>query len=163
MLLLVDNCEHVIERLSPLLGRFLAALPRLQVLATSREVLRVGGEHVFRLAPLAVQQSQPGSLAYALRSPAVQLLVERALAAGASAFDDASSGPLTRICQQVDGIPLAIELVAARLGAQPASDLAFRLDDHMRLHSTARRAAQPRHRTLAATLDWSSGLLGEEP
>ncbi|MDR6890296.1 MULTISPECIES: ATP-binding protein [Variovorax] len=161
MLLLVDNCEHVIERLSPLLGRLLAALPSLQVLATSREVLRVGGEHVFRLAPLAVQQAQPGSLAYALRSPAVQLLVERAQAAGASAFDDASSGPLTRICQQVDGIPLAIELVAARLETQPAIELAFRLDDHMRLHSTAERVALPRHRTLAATLDWSIGLLDD--
>ncbi len=77
-LLLVDNCEHVIERLSPLLGRFLAALPGLQVLATSREVLRVGGEHVFRLMPLAVEQSPPISLAHALRSPAVQLLIERA-------------------------------------------------------------------------------------
>jgi predicted ATPase/DNA-binding winged helix-turn-helix (wHTH) protein len=161
MLLLVDNCEHVIERLSPLLDRLLAALPGLQVLATSREVLRVGGEHVFRLMPLAVQQSHPGSLAHALRSPAVQLLVERAEAAGASAFDDASSGPLTRICQQVDGIPLAIELVAARLGAEPVSDLAFRLDDHMRLHSTVGRAALARHRTLAATLDWSIGLLGD--
>lgn len=161
MLLLVDNCEHVIERLSPLLGRFLAALPGLRVLATSREVLRVGGEHVFRLMPLAVQQSQPDSLEHALRSPAVQLLVERAEAAGARGFDDASSGPLTRICQQVDGIPLAIELVAARLGAQPVSELAFRLDDHMRLHSTARRAALARQRTLAATLDWSIGLLGD--
>ncbi|MNX06267.1 putative HTH-type transcriptional regulator [compost metagenome] len=160
-LLLVDNCEHVIERLSPLLGRFLAALPGLQVLATSREVLRVGGEHVFRLMPLAVQQSPPGSLAHALRSPAVQLLIERAEAAGARGFDDASSGPLTRICQQVDGIPLAIELVAARLGSQPASDLAFRLDDHMRLHSTAGRAVLARQRTLAATLDWSIGLLGD--
>ncbi|KIQ34295.1 transcriptional regulator [Variovorax paradoxus] len=161
MLLLVDNCEHVIERLSPLLDRFLAALPGLQVLATSREVLRVGGEHVFRLMPLAVQQFSTGSLAHALRSPAVQLLVERAEAAGASAFDDASSGPLTRICQQVDGIPLAIELVAARLGSQRVSDLAFRLDDHMRLHSTVGRAALARHRTLAATLDWSIGLLGD--
>lgn len=159
VLLLVDNCEHVIEKLAPLLDRFLAALPRMRILATSREALRVGGEHVFRLPPLAVSKSQPNSLAHALQSPAVQLLVERAEAAGASAFDDASSGPLMQICQQIDGIPLAIELVAARLGAQPVSDLAFRLDDHMRLHSTVARAALPRQRTLAATLDWSIGLL----
>ena len=159
VLLLVDNCEHVIERLTPLLERFLAALPGMQILATSREALRVDGEHVFRLLPLAVPKSQPSSLAHALQSPAVQLLVERAEAAGSSAFDDASSGPLMRICQQVDGIPLAIELVAARLGAQPVSALAFRLDDHMRLNSTVRRAALPRQRTLAATLDWSIGLL----
>lgn len=158
-LLLVDNCEHVIETLAPLLHRFLVALPNLRIFATSREVLRVEGEHVLRLQPLAVQKQAPASLAEALHSPAVQLLVERAHAAGAGAFDDASGGPLSRICRQVDGIPLAIELVAARLGAQAASDLAFRLNDHMRLHSALRHPALPRQRTLAATLDWSIGLL----
>lgn len=159
-LLLVDNCEHVIETLAPLLHRLLAALPDLHIFATSREVLRIEGEHVSRLLPLAVHENASVSLASALDSPAVQLLVERARAAGTDAFDDASAAPLARICQQVDGIPLAIELVAARLGAQSASDLALRLDDHMRLHSTIRRAVLPRQRTLAATLDWSVGLLG---
>lgn len=104
-LLLVDNCEHVIETLAPLLHRFLVALPNLRIFATSREVLRVEGEHVLRLQPLAVQKQAPASLAEALHSPAVQLLVERAHAAGAGAFDDASGGPLSRICRQVDGIP----------------------------------------------------------
>jgi predicted ATPase/DNA-binding winged helix-turn-helix (wHTH) protein len=159
-LLLVDNCEHVIETLAPLLHRLLAALPRLRIFTTSREILRMEGEHVSRLRPLAVHGDAGVSLARALHSPAVQLLVERARAAGTGAFDDASAAPLARICHQVDGIPLAIELVAARLGAQSASDLALRLDDHMRLHSTIRRAVLPRQRTLAATLDWSVGLLG---
>lgn len=159
-LLLIDNCEHVIETLAPLLHRFLTALPDLRIFATSREVLRIEGEHVSRLLPLAVHHDASVSLSRALRSPAVELLVERARAAGTIAFDDASAAPLARICQQVDGIPLAIELVAARLGAQSATDLALRLDDHMRLHSTIRRAVLPRQRTLAATLDWSVGLLG---
>lgn len=159
-LLLVDNCEHVIEALAPLLHRFLAALPDLHIFATSREVLRIEGEHVSRLMPLAVHDDAAISMSRALHSPAVQLLVERARAAGTSTFDDASAAPLARICQQVDGIPLAIELVAARLGAQSPGDLALRLDDHMRLHSTIRRAVLPRQRTLAATLDWSVGLLG---
>jgi predicted ATPase/DNA-binding winged helix-turn-helix (wHTH) protein len=158
-LLLVDNCEHVIETLAPLLHRFLAALPDLRIFTTSREILRMEGEHVSRLPPLAVHSDASVSLARAMHSPAVQLLVERARAAGTTTFDDASAGPLARICQQVDGIPLAIELVAARLGAQSARDLALRLDDHMRLHSTIQRAVLPRQRTLAATLDWSVGLL----
>ncbi|WP_431510099.1 ATP-binding protein [Variovorax sp. DAIF25] len=160
-LLLVDNCEHVIETLAPLLHRFLAALPALRVLATSRDVLRVEGEHVLRLLPLPVHRDPGASLAQALHSPAVQLLVDRAGAAGAAAFDDASGGALLRICRQVDGIPLAIELVAARLGVQAANDLAFGLDDHMRLHSTVERVTLARQRTLAATLDWSIGLLDE--
>jgi predicted ATPase/DNA-binding winged helix-turn-helix (wHTH) protein len=160
-LLLVDNCEHMIETLAPLLHRLLVALPNLRIFTTSREVLRVEGEHVLRLLPLAIHRDAFASLARALQSPAVELLVERARAAGAGVFDDASGGALARICRRVDGIPLAIELVAARLGTQSASDLAFRLDDHMRLHSTLARAALPRQRTLAATLDWSIGLLGE--
>lgn len=158
-LLLVDNCEHVIATLAPLAYRLLAALPNLRILATSRETLGIAGERVLRLLPLAVHDRPSASLGRALQSPAVQLLVERAIAAGADAFDDASSGPLTSICQQVDGIPLAIELVATRLAVQSASDLSSRLDGHMRLHSTRSRAVLPRQRTLAATLAWSVDLL----
>lgn len=160
-LLLVDNCEHVIATLAPLAYRLLAALPNLRILSTSRETLGIAGERVLRLLPLAVHDRQPASLGRALQSPAVQLLLERATAAGAEAFDDASSGPLTSICQQVDGIPLAIELVATRLAVQSASDLSSRLDGHMRLHSARSRAVLPRQRTLAATLAWSVDLLNE--
>lgn len=161
VLLLVDNCEHVIETLAPLADKLLAALPGLQILSTSRETLGIAGEHVLRLLPLEVHEDPPDSLAQALQSPAVQLLVERATAAGADAFDDSSSGPLMEICRQLDGIPLAIELVAARLGMQGASDLASRLDDHTRLGSTLKSAALPRQRTLAATLEWSMRMLSE--
>jgi len=162
VLLLIDNCEHVLDALIEPLPQLLAALPRLRILATSREPLRLAGESVLRLQPLSVPDSEPASLAHALHWPSVELLVERAQAAGAAAFGEAETPLLTRISRQLDGIPLAIELVAARLGAQPIGDLALRLDDHMRLHSTGYRSSLPRHRTLAATLDWSTALLDDD-
>ncbi len=161
VLLLVDNCEHVIESLVIPMTSLLAALPRLRVLATSREALRVTGEYVIRLAALAVPGAERLTLEEALRWPSVQLLVERGRAAGAGAFGEAHGCVLARIARQVDGIPLAIELVAARLGAQSVDDLARRLDDHLRLYAFGSRAVFPRHRTLAAALDWSIALLSE--
>lgn len=159
VLLLVDNCDHVVEPLSNVIIELVAALPSLRVLATSREALRIDGEHVLRLSPLGIPAGHPASLEEALRSPAVELLVERAQACGAAAFDDGHAALLASICRKVDGIPLAIELVAARLGAQPIGDLANRLDDSMRLYWTGNRVAIARHRSLAAALDWSIALL----
>jgi len=161
-LLLIDNCEHVLDSVAPLLARLLSALPRLHVLATSREALRVQGEHVLRLSPLAVPDADDVGFAEALQAPAVELLVERAAAAGSRAFDESDGASLARITRQIDGIPLAIELVAARLGVQPLGDLALRLNDHMRLHSMDKRAVLARHTTLAATLEWSATLLGPQ-
>ncbi|CAA2109455.1 ATP-binding protein [Variovorax paradoxus] len=160
-LLLVDNCEHVVDALAPLIDGLLAALPRLRVLATSREAFRMEGEHVLRLAALAVPGTEQLTLAEAVQSPAVELLVERAQAAGSRAFEDRDAPLLARIARQVDGIPLAIELVAARLGVQSIGDLALRLNDHMRLYSVGNGAVLPRHRTLAAALDWSIALLND--
>jgi predicted ATPase/DNA-binding winged helix-turn-helix (wHTH) protein len=162
VLLLIDNCEHVIESLAvPIVG-LLKALPGLRILATSREALRVTGEYVIRLSALAVPAAEHVSFAEAMHWPAVELLVERAAAAGAGGFGDAHGPLLARIARQLDGIPLAIELVAARLGVQSLGDLVGRLDDHMRLHSNGYRTALPRHRTLAAALDWSIALLGDD-
>ena len=161
VLLLVDNCEHVVDSAAPLLARLLTALPRLRVLATSREALRIDGEHVLRLSALSVPDEEHVTLTEALASPAVQLLVERAASAGARAFDEADGDSLARIVRQIDGIPLAIELVAARLGVQPVRDLASRLNDHMKLNSVDKRAVEPRHATLAATLAWSVALLDD--
>ena len=161
VLLLLDNCEHVIEALAPLADRLLAALPDLKILLTSREALGVAGEHVLRLLPFELHDGPCASLAQALRSPAVQLLVERATAAGADAFDDSSSGPLMDLCRQLDGIPLAMELAAARLALQGVHDLAARLDDHVLLQSPLNGAADARQRTMAASLAWSTGLLSE--
>lgn len=161
-LLLIDNCEHVLESLTQPIVTLLMALPDLRILATSREPLRLAGERVLRLAPLAVPDTEDVSLEQALRWPAVQLLVERAGAAGAGA-PNATQGPvLARMARQLDGIPLAIELVAARLGVQSIHDLSLRLDDHLRLHARGARSVHPRHRTLAATMEWSAALLTPE-
>ena len=162
VLLLIDNCEHVVDALAPLIARLLSTLPRLRILATSREAFRMEGERVLRLAALAVPEMEQLTLAKAMRSPAVELLVERALAAGARQFGDSDGALLARIARQVDGIPLAIELVAARLGVQSINDLASRLNDHMRLYSTGNAAVLARHRTLAAALDWSIALLNPQ-
>ncbi|MET3383226.1 ATP-binding protein [Variovorax paradoxus] len=160
VLLLIDNCEHVVDSLAPPIDGLLSVLPGLRILATSREALRVAGEYVFRLPVLAIPDVEQISLSQALHWPSVELLVERAKAAGAGAFDESHGPLLAQITRQVDGIPLAIELVAARLGVQPVADLARRLDDHMRLYAFS-RAALARHRTLAAALDWSIALLSD--
>ena len=161
VLVLVDNCEHVVDTIASSIARLLEALPGLRVLATSREALRVTGEYVVRLPALAFPDSGSPTLTRAMDYPSVRLLVERAEAAGATSFNDAQGPALATISRQLDGIPLAIELVAARLGAQSAADLALRLDDHMRLYSATHRATLPRHQSLAAALDWSIELLTE--
>ena len=160
VLLLIDNCEHMVDSLALPIDGLLSVLPGLRILATSREALRVAGEYVFRLPTLAIPDTAQISLTQALHWPSVELLVERAKAAGAGAFDESHGPLLAQIARQIDGIPLAIELVAARLGVQPVADLARRLDDHMRLYAFS-RAALARHRTLAAALDWSIALLSD--
>ncbi|MDQ0026813.1 putative ATPase/DNA-binding winged helix-turn-helix (wHTH) protein [Variovorax paradoxus] len=161
VLLLIDNCEHMLDELALLLTELLGALPGLRILATSREAIRIEGEHVERLSPLTVPGPECADLVEAMASPAVELLVERAKAVGARAFENSDGQLLAAIARQMDGIPLAIELVAARLGVQPIGDLAFRLNDHMRLYSAGSRAVLPRHSTLAAALDWSIALLDD--
>ena len=160
VLLLIDNCEHVVESLALPISSLLSALPGLRILTTSREALRMTGEYILRLPALAIPDVEQITLEQALQWPSIELLVERAKAAGAGSFDESHGSLLAKISRQVDGIPLAIELVAARLGVQPLADLARRLDDHMRLY-TFSRTALARHRTLAAALDWSIALLSE--
>ncbi|MDQ0570555.1 DNA-binding winged helix-turn-helix (wHTH) protein [Variovorax paradoxus] len=105
-LLVIDNCEHMLDPLAALVAELLAALPGLCILATSREAIRIEGEHVVRLWPLALPGAGCAALAEAMASPAVELLVERAKAAGARAFGDADAAQLAAIVRQVDGIPL---------------------------------------------------------
>jgi len=163
MLLVLDNCEHVIDEAAALTAGILRGVPGVHILATSREPLRAEGEHVYRLSPL---QRPPGTAgltaAEALGFPAVQLFVERA-AASLDEFElsDADAPIVADICRKLDGLPLAIEFAAARVEAFGLHGLATRLDERLRLLTSGRRAALPRHRTLSATLDWSYGLLTE--
>ena len=163
MLLVLDNCEHVIDAAAALAVGVLAGAAGVQVLATSREPLRIEGEHVHRLSPLA---SPPVvarlTAAEALGFPAVQLFVERA-AATLDEFEltDADAPIVADICGRLDGIALAIELAAARVDTFGVRGVAAHLDDRFQLLTRGRRTALPRHRTLRATLDWSYELLPE--
>jgi len=158
-LLVLDNCEHVIDAAAGLAAKVLAACPRVTILATSREPLGVPGEQRLPVAPLAVPplgSAQERLVSYS----AMQLLLERGRAVrpglGASGEDGAA---LAEICRRLDGIPLALELAAARFTALTPRQVADRLDDRFRLLTTGARTALPRQQTLRAVVDWSWDLL----
>ena len=158
-LLVLDNCEHVIDAAAGLAAKVLAACPRVTILATSREPLGVPGEQRLPVVPLAVPP--PGSAEGRLASySAMQLLLERGRAVrpglGAAGEDGAA---LAEICRRLDGIPLALELAAARFNALTPRQVADRLDDRFRLLTTGARTALPRQQTLRAVVDWSWDLL----
>ncbi|MEJ0016841.1 MAG: winged helix-turn-helix domain-containing protein [Acetobacteraceae bacterium] len=164
-LIVLDNCEHVIDsaaRLAETLARNTGA--RLRILATSREALRVQGERVFRLAPLALPEGAERLTATtAMTYPAVQLFVERAaMCFGEYSLTDAHAPAVANICRHLDGIALAIEIAAGQVDAFGVAGLARVLDDRFRLAMQGRRTGLPRHRTMNATLDWSYQLLPEE-
>jgi predicted ATPase/DNA-binding winged helix-turn-helix (wHTH) protein len=163
ILLILDNCEHLIEAAADLAERIFVAAPQVHILATSREALRVEGEHVHRLEPLAVPPDDPGLTATAaLTYPAVQLFMERAAASGASLdLTDADAAIVTRICRRLDGIALAIELAAGRVEAYGLQQMAALLEERLSLLWPGQRTAPPRQQTLKATLDWSYELLTE--
>jgi predicted ATPase/DNA-binding SARP family transcriptional activator len=149
VLLVVDNCEHLLDAAALAVEDLLSRLPRLRVVATSREPLRLDGEHVVRIAPLAL-------------GDAVALFTERAVAAGAvDAQSPAVSETIATICRRLDGLPLAIELAAAQSYAQRVATVAKSLDDDFG-PSAARRTAEPRQRSLKALLDWSIDRLAPE-
>ena len=164
MLLVLDNCEHVIDAAATLASQILRGTRDLRILATSRETLNAEGEQVFRLAPLP---SPPPSARLgavdALAYPAVQLFVERA-AAATNQFDltDEDAAAVGDICRKLDGIPLAIEFAAARTNAFGIRDLASHLDDRLQILSVSRRASSPRHQTIGTALDWSYQILGDD-
>ena len=148
LLLVLDNCEHVVDACADVATALLRACPRLAILATSREALAVAGETAWLVPPLA-------------SSDAMQLFVERAQMALPSFTHSASNdAAIAEICRRLDGIPLAIELAAARVRVLSPEQIARRLDDAFRLLTTGTRTALPRHRTLRATMEWSFGLLG---
>ncbi|MGW4243270.1 BTAD domain-containing putative transcriptional regulator [Nocardia sp. NPDC004722] len=160
--LVLDNCEHVIAAAAELAERLLDRLPRLRVLATSREPLAITGEVLCHLEPLEppVDTVDP---AVAQRSPAVRLFADRAAAVRPGfVLDDTTVASVVAICRQLDGLPLALELAAAKLRAMSVDQVARRLGDRFRLLTSGSRTALPRQRTLLALVEWSWDLL-EEP
>jgi predicted ATPase/DNA-binding SARP family transcriptional activator len=156
-LLILDNCEHVIESAAAFAHRVLGECPRLRILATSREPLGITGEALWFVEPLALpsEDSDPAEIE---ASPAVRLLRDRA-GAGRKGLDAHALATMVRVCRALDGMPLAIELAAARLRTMPIDQLAQRLDDRFRLLTGGSRTALPHHKTLRAVVDWSWELL----
>src|SRR6266436_3644507 len=160
VLLVLDNCEHVIEAAARMAAALLNANPHARVLATSREPLRAPGEYVYRVLSLELPPEGAQDSGDLLEAAAVKLFVARARAADLRFSPDARSAAITAaVCRRLDGIPLAIELAAARTATLGLEELAVRLDDRFRLLTGGHRTALPRHQTLRATLDWSYELL----
>ena len=161
-MLVLDSCEHVINAAANMARALLHANAAIRVLATSREPLRTEGEYLYRLLPLAVPAKDTGDLEELLSYGAVLLFATRARAADPRFSVDGRIGAAAAaICRRLDGIPLAIELAAARGAALGIEEIASRLDDRFHLLTGGRRTALPRHQTLRATLDWSYQLLPE--
>jgi predicted ATPase len=159
LLVLLDNCEHLLDPVAPLVEALLERCPNLGILATSREALEVRGERVMRMRSLPVPHPE-GSLDQLGDFDAARLFLDRADAAGADLALEAADGPaIAEICRRLDGIPLAIELAAARVIALSPGEIAAHLDERFRLLTGGRRAAVERHDTLRATIDWSDALL----
>jgi predicted ATPase/DNA-binding winged helix-turn-helix (wHTH) protein len=162
LMLVLDNCEHVVDAAARMAEALLRANPAARVIATSREPLRAEGEWVYPVPPLAVPAEGSPDGEDPLGYGAVRLFVERARAAAPSFSPDARvTAAMAGICRRLDGIPLAIELAAARAAALGIEGLAARLDDRFRLLAGGHRTAMPRQQTLRATLDWSYELLTE--
>jgi predicted ATPase len=159
-LLILDNCEHVIEAAAKFADRVLGECRRLRILATSREPLGITGEALWLVEPLAVPTD--AGLAEIASSPAVRLLRDRAGAVRKDlGVDEHALSTMVRVCRALDGMPLAIELAAARSRALTPGQLAARLDDRFRLLTMGSRTALPRHQTLRAVVEWSWELLDE--
>jgi predicted ATPase/DNA-binding winged helix-turn-helix (wHTH) protein len=161
MLLILDSCEHVVETAALLAERIFQEAPQTYILATSREALRVEGEHVHPLTPLDSPPEDSGlTAAQVLAFPAARLFVERVAASGHRfELQDSDAPTVAEICRRLDGIALAIELAAGRVNAYGIQETAALLNDRFRLLWKGRRTALLRHQTMSAALDWSYDLL----
>jgi predicted ATPase/DNA-binding SARP family transcriptional activator len=164
VLLVLDNCEHLLDEIARLAAVLLSECPALKILATSREALGVPGEMILLVPSLSfptMGRFLPGEKAEDYES--VRLLRERATAVKPEfGLSEENLSAVAQICQRLDGIPLAIELAAARIKALPVAEIATRLDNRFGLLTTGSRTALPRHQTLRAVIDWSYGLLSEK-
>lgn len=161
MLLVLDNCEHLIETCAQLVETLLRACPNLKILVTSRETLGVMGERILRVPSLQLPDLYTTLPLHDLAEcEAIRLFVDRAVTVNPTfTLNAANAAAVTQICRQLDGVPLAIELAAARVRAMMPEQIAARLDDRFRLLTGGSRTALPRQQTLRATIDWSWDLL----
>jgi predicted ATPase/DNA-binding SARP family transcriptional activator len=161
LLLVLDNCEHLIEAAAQLADMLLPHCPHLQMLATSREALNIAGEVVWLVPTLSLPEpGAPTSLEIIQQADAVRLFVERATAVLPTfTLTDQNAAVVTQVCRRLDGLPLAIELAAARVKMLRVEQIAARLDDRFHLLAGGSRTALPRHQTLDALIDWSYDLL----
>lgn len=164
LLLVLDNCEHLVDACAQLVHRLLTQCPHLKVLTTSREVLQVDGEMVYNVPTLPIPQIDKLSIAdLLLEYESVKLFVVRARAIQDNfVLDDRTALLVARVCARLDGIPLAIELAAARVKTMSVEQILANLDDAFRLLRGGSRAALPRQQTLRAMIDWSYDLLSEQ-
>ncbi|WP_125727518.1 tetratricopeptide repeat protein [Kibdelosporangium aridum] len=164
LLLVLDNCEHLLDSCAMLTSQLLAAVPGVRILATSRQALGVAGEHLFEVPPLPVPDpGQPMTPRAVARHGAVRLFAERAAVARPGFTVDASNrATVVRVCQRLDGIPLAIELAALRVRALPVGEILTGLDDYLEFLATGSRIAVPRVQTLRAAIDWSFALCSHD-
>jgi non-specific serine/threonine protein kinase len=163
MLLVLDNCEHLRTACAVLADTVLRAAPALRVLATSRQALGLTGEHIFQVPTLSVPDGDRSTPPAALHQyEAVSLFLDRATAVQPSfVLTEANAGTVARVCQRLDGLPLAIELTAVRLRALSVDEVLERLEDRYRLLTAGSPGVLPRHQTLRALIDWSYGLCSD--
>jgi predicted ATPase/class 3 adenylate cyclase len=159
LLLIFDNCEHLIEAIAQIADQLLHACPQLKIISSSREALGIHGETVYRVPSLSLPDNSADSL---MRSEATRLFIERAKKAEPRFhLTDHNASPIAQICLRLDGIPLAIELAAARIKLFTPEQIAERLDDRFKLLTGGSRTALPRQQTLRALIDWSYQSLKE--
>jgi predicted ATPase/class 3 adenylate cyclase len=163
LLLILDNCEHLVDACAQLAEQILQACPNLKIVASSREALGVTGEVVYRVPSLTTLDPSHATLEMLSKSEAVQLFVERATAANPKfSLTEKNASSIAQICRRLDGIPLALELAAARATVLTAEQISSRLDDRFKLLTGGSRTALPRQQTLRALIDWSYDMLSDE-
>ena len=163
LLLILDNCEHLIEASAKLSNDLLHACPQLKIIASSREALGIAGESIYRVPSLSLPNTDQVTHDALMESESARLFVERATAAQSKfSLTDQNTSSVAQICHRLDGIPLALELAAARVGIFSPEEIAARLGDRFRLLTGGSRTALPRQQTLRALIDWSYDLLPEE-
>jgi predicted ATPase/class 3 adenylate cyclase/Flp pilus assembly protein TadD len=163
VLLVLDNCEHLLEVTARSVDALLRSCGLLRVIATSREGLAIGGEAVFPVPSLSLPDPEAATSGELPQCEAIQLFVERAIAAVPGfKVTERNASAIAQICRRLDGVPLALELAAARVRALPVEQIAARLDDRFRLLTGSSRITVPRHQTLRQTIDWSHDLLADD-